>query len=142
MHAMVSIAFESCLKVAANVLTNFDGLIRSTNIVAIAARKHALPDALNQFSSNSAPYGAGCLVTGGIWVIWLWSPGTISRIAFRSVSGAVGHVAGMTASAKWLIFGLIAAWPHASTKMTSSRYGLHARIISLAEYFLIVSDTG
>src|SRR5215467_104298 len=100
MQAMVRIAFDSCLNVAMYVCTNFAGLMRSTSIVAIAARKHAVPDALSQFSSKGAAYGAACFVTGGICVIRLWSPGTNSRIALRGVSGAVGHDAGMKPSAK------------------------------------------
>src|SRR5881394_3493322 len=104
--------------------------------------KQALPDALNQLSSNSAPYGAGAFVTGGICVIWLCRPGTISRVALRGVSGTVGSDAGSRPSAKWLIFGLIDASPTMSTQTTRSRYGLHARNTSPPECFVSASDAG
>src|ERR1051325_1248383 len=142
MNAIVAMALDSCLNVATYVWTNLPGLTRSTNAARIAAMKHALPDALSQFSSNSAPYGAGAFVTGGICVIWLCRPGTISRVALRAVSGTVGHDIGIRLSAKWLIFGLIDASPTSSTQITSSTYGLHAMKISLPECFFSVSDAG
>src|SRR6476620_3521120 len=97
---MVRIASFSCLNVATYVLTNRFGETRSTSDVALAASRHAVPDALSQFNSNSAAYGAGAFVTGGIWVIRLCRPGTMSRDASRAVSGTVGRNPGRRLSAK------------------------------------------
>ena len=66
----------------------------------------------------------------------------MSRVASRAVSGTVGRKPGNSESARWLIFGLMSASPHARTNATSSRYGDQARTSSPAECGETCSDAG
>ena len=84
----VTMAFDSCLNVATYVDAILPGLMRRTMAVASIARKQAVPDALSQFISKSAAYCVGCLATGGICVMTLCSPGTMSRLSPVGASGS------------------------------------------------------
>src|SRR4051794_3321682 len=106
---------------------NWRGRTRSTNAVAIVARKQAVPDAVSQFRVNGAAYGAGRGVTGGIRVIALWSPGTLIPLSVVALSGRND---GITPLVHRSMAALIAGAPKNSTKMTRSRYGDQARKIS------------
>src|SRR3954466_2998471 len=66
---------------------NWRGRTRSTNAVAIVARKQAVPDAVSQFRVNGAAYGAGRGVTGGIRVLQPGSPGTLIPLSVVALSG-------------------------------------------------------
>src|SRR5262245_45675471 len=94
MVAMVTIESFSCLNVATYVAANCDGFTRSRMAAAMAARKHDVPDALSQLSVNTAPYGAGFGVTGGILSIRLCRPGTL--IPLRT-PGLIGRNPGSSA---------------------------------------------
>src|SRR5262245_10747339 len=104
--------------------TNWRGLTRSTIAAAIVASRHAVPDALSQFISKSAAYGAGFGTTGGTCVIMLCRPGTSRRFGNVACSGsASGHNVWVHA----LILALVPGSPQIRTKITSNKYGDHAR---------------
>ena len=52
---MVRIASFNCLKVATYRLASFPGRTRSTSAVAKMASRQAVPEALSQLNSKSAP---------------------------------------------------------------------------------------
>src|ERR1044071_6772255 len=88
----------------------------------MAANRHAVPDAVSQFHAKTAAYGAGAGVTGGTRVIRLCRPGTLMPL--RAV--ACGKKLGKNRSLNLSSTALIDGSPHASTKTTSSRYGIQA----------------
>src|SRR5471032_3186582 len=93
----------------------------STADTSVASR-HAVPDALSQFNVKTAAYGAGFKVTGGMRMIRLCRPGTLSP--FRPLE-AFGRNDGMAPCVHVSIAVLIADSPHARTNTTSNRYGVH-----------------
>src|SRR3970040_1860011 len=99
------------------------GLTPSSRPAAIVARKHDVPDALSQLSVNTAPYGAGAVVTGGVRVIKLCRAGTFSPF---STLAFVGRNAGSKPLVQRSIAALVDGSPHARTNTTSSAYGSHA----------------
>src|SRR3954467_1139271 len=112
------------------MLANFRGPTPRQSAEAIAAMKHAVPDAVNQFSSKSAAYGVLFGTTGATCVIMLWRPGTAIRfslpVGVGCVTGCARTVSGMNPSVHVLTFALIVGAPNVSTATTSSMYGSHA----------------
>src|SRR5438046_534840 len=96
--------------------------------VRMAANRHAVPDAVSQFHANTAAYGAGAGETGGTRVIRLCSPGTLMPLS----AVACGRKAGKKRSLNRSSIALIDGSPQASTKTTSSKYGIQAMTISVA----------
>src|ERR1044071_1683202 len=88
----------------------------------MAANRHAVPDAVSQFHAKTAAYGAGAGVTGGTRVIRLWRPGTLMPLRAVACGRKLGKNRSLNVSSAAFTDGS----PHASTKITSSRYGIHA----------------
>src|SRR5262245_57931164 len=109
---------------------NLRGPTPRNNAAAIVAMKHAVPEAVSQFSSKSAPYGVFAGTTGGTWVIMLCSPGTLIR--FNRATGvgrgvrSARNESGRKPSDHVLILALMFGSPTVNTQITSSRYGSHA----------------
>src|SRR5262245_42701882 len=99
--------------------TNFAGRTPNRRAATIVARKHDVPDALNQLNVNTAGYGAGAFVTGGMRTIWLCSPGTSKP--FSAGAAAVDIPAGINACVKRFNRTATAGWPHDKTNTTSRR---------------------
>src|SRR5215510_5226481 len=117
----------------------FAGLTRSTSAATSVASRHAVPDALNQFISNSAAYCVGFGTTGGTCVIMLCRPGTSRR--FGSVA-CIGIAAGHNEFVHALILAFVPGSPHTRTNTTSSRYGDHAMKISLGAWRDVAATIG
>src|SRR5262245_33589891 len=98
--------------------TSFDGLTRRKSAATSVARKHDVPDAVSQLNVNTAAYGAGAGVTGGIRVIALCRPGTFRPFNTVALFGSDGD------STLWVhlsIAPLMDGSPHARTKTTSNK---------------------
>src|SRR5204862_7881089 len=94
----------------------------------MAANRHAVPDAVSQFHAKTAAYGAGAGVTGGTRVIRLCRPGTLMPLRAVACDRKAGKKRSLNLSSAALTDGS----PPASTKTTSSKYGIQAMTISLA----------
>src|SRR4051812_28762047 len=130
MHEIVSIGMASWRKVVRYVRANCRGETRRMSAVSTDAMKHAVPAALSQLNSNTAAYGAGFGVTGGMRVIALCSPGT-SR-PFNTVPLFATN-AGRRLSLNRLRLALIDGAPHTTTHPTSNIYGSQPINTSAAE---------
>src|SRR5690349_15892285 len=100
------------------MLASFAGPTRRNSAAARIAMKHAVPDALSQLNVNTAAYGAGLAVTGGMRVIALCRPGTLrpfNTVALLIETDAISSLVQRSMPA------LIDGWPTASTAITSSR---------------------
>src|SRR5207344_3060469 len=101
---------------------NLRGPTPRQSAAAIAAMKQAVPEAVNQLSSNSAAYGVFLGTTGATCVIMLWSPGTAIRLSLPVgvgwVTGCARTESGMKPSVQVLTLALILGAPNVSTATT------------------------
>src|ERR1043165_9731292 len=101
---------------------NFRGPTPRNNAARIVAMKHAVPEAVSQFNSNSAPYGVFVGTTGGTCVIMLCSPGT--PIRFNRATGvglgvrSARNELGMKPPVHVLILALMFGSPTVRTQIT------------------------
>src|SRR6266851_8049031 len=90
---MVNSGSIICFTVRMNTRPNRAGDMPSSSAERIAANRQAVPGAESQLKLYIAPYGAGALATGGIWLIWLCNPGQASLTVCNSRDALIGLAA-------------------------------------------------